>query len=352
MRQSSWIVWASIVGVAGITVLGSGAGCSSSNTASTIDASGGIDVTPAGTVDAHAGDAPAVDAAPAADTNAVADAAPSRDGSGPADASCSPGGPYGGGETSMAGATVTATIVDETGAPVSGQPAFICGLDLCASPGMSQATGAVSLHTGLTMKKPAFKIGDAVTYAELAIPLTMSTTDFTAGGTAVINTAKLAGKPGAPLTPGTNAVSGDVMLSIPAGAAVSIDTLVYDTPDKQQLRAVSIPMANEGPVLASAGVSGFGLLYGLAPAETLVCPPVKVSVALPHATMTPNDLGWAPGSAVEFWVMTTDTGQTYAPYAGWAKMSDGVVSADGRSVTTVDGQGFNFLETFAIRKAP
>ncbi len=87
----------------------------------------------------------------------------------------------------------------------------------------------------------------------------------------------------------------------------------------------------------------------MAPTETTLCPPVKVTVALPHATMTPNDLGWAAGTAVEFWMTTADVGQTYAPYAGWAKMSDGAVSTDGMSVSTADGQGFILLENFAIR---
>jgi hypothetical protein len=159
----------------------------------------------------------------------------------------------------------------------------------------------------------------------------------------------LAGKTWSTLTPGADAVSGDVTVSVPAGATVGIDPLVYDTPDKAKLRAVSIPIANEGPWLASSGVT-FSLLYGLAPSETTLCPAAKVTVALPHVTTMPNDLGWVAGDKVEFWVMTTDTGQIYAPYAGWAKMSDGVVSTDAKSVSTVDGGGFIFLENFAIRK--
>ena len=44
----------------------------------------------------------------------------------------------------------------------------------------------------------------------------------------------------------------------------------------------------------------------------------------------------------------------WAPYAGWAKASDGVVSGDGASAATLDGpqQGFPLLENFAIRKKP
>jgi hypothetical protein len=241
--------------------------------------------------------------------------------------------------------SVTARIVDETGAPVAaGQPVYICGLDICSDPGKVGTNGMVTISTTLSMKKAAFKVGDTLSYAEVAIPLTMGTTDFTMGGTKVINTANFTGKPGAALTPGTSATSGDVTLSIPAGASVGVNTIVYG--DNPLFRAVSIPIANEGPWLASAGVTGFQLLYGVAPAETTLCPAVKVTVALP----SPDTTGWSPGDAVEFWVMTTDTGQTYAPYAGWAKMSDGTVSADGKTVSTDDAQGFIFLENFAIRK--
>ena len=272
-------------------------------------------------------------------------------------ASCAPRASYGGGETSMAGASVTASIVDETGAPVVGQPTYICGLDICSAPAATDSAGHVSIHTTLTMKKPAFKYGDGVSYAELSVPLTAVTTDFTAGGK-VLALGKLAGKPGAPLVPGSSATSGDVTIAVPLAATIGIDTLVYDTAASQLFRAVAIPLTNAGPVLDPIEVAGapadFSLLYGVGPAETTFCPPAKVSVALPHATAAAgNDLGWAPGTAVEFWVTTTDPGQTYAPYAGWAKMSDGVVSADGSTATTLDGalEGFVFLESFAIRKA-
>jgi hypothetical protein len=258
---------------------------------------------------------------------------------------------YGGGEPlNSATKTVTAKIVDETGTPVAaGQPVYLCGINICSPPTTTGAGGTVSITSNLAENKPALKVGDTINYAEIAIPLTMNTVDFTAGGTKVISTAKLSGKPGAVLTPGTDAISGDVTLSIPAGDSVGLDLITYPTPDVQMFRAVSIPLANEGPWLAASGKTDFALLYGVTPAETLFCPAVKVTVALPHTTTLPNDLGWAPGTAVEFWAMTVDTGQTYAPYAGWAKQSGGTVSADGKNVVSTDG--FIYLDNFAIRKA-
>jgi hypothetical protein len=261
---------------------------------------------------------------------------------------CPPSMTYGGGEATISGTTATAKIVDETGAPVPSQPVYICGINICSDPGMTSATGSVTISSDLMMKKPAFKFGDALNYAELAIPLAVGTTDFTMGGTAVLATGKLSDKPGATLTPGADATSGDVTVSVPAGGSVSVNDLVFCTPSEQELRTVSIPIANVGPVLDPVMVNGmsadFALLYGLAPSGTLVCPAVKVTVALP-ANLKAT---WTAGTAVEFWIMTVDTGQTYAPYAGWAKMSDGVVNADG-TVSTVAGQGFIDLENFAIR---
>jgi hypothetical protein len=268
---------------------------------------------------------------------------------------CPPAMKYGGGEQTVNGTAAMATIVDETGTPVGGQPVYICGLNECTNPGTTGANGAVSISTTYSLQKPAFKFGDALDYAELAIPLPAGMTDFDTVGTGELATGKLAGKPGATLAPGADAVSGDVTVSLPAGASVGINILVYGTSDQQQFRSVAIPLTNVGPVFAPVTVgdagtpADFQLLYGVAPAETTLCPAATVTVALPHVTTTPNDLGWAAGTAVEFWIMTTDTGQTYAPYAGWAKMSDGVVSADGTSVATVPGQGFIFLENFAIR---
>ena len=282
-------------------------------------------------------------AAPGPDGGSTPDSGVPDSGTPDGGAACVPATPFDGGTQALAGGTVTAALVDETGAPVaSGQPLFICGLDICSDPGSTTAGGGASIHTSLTEKRAAFKFGDAIGYAEFGIPLGSATTDFTTIGTGKIATARLSGKPGAPLTPGTDAVSGDVTVSIASGAAVAINTLVYGTADQQQLRAVSIPLTNLGQVLP-ATPTGFGLVFGLAPAETTICPPAKVTVAVPAS------LGWPAGSAVEFWVTTTDTGQTYAPYAGWARISGGTVSADGKTASS--SSGFPVLDNFAVRLA-
>lgn len=262
---------------------------------------------------------------------------------------CSAGGFFGGGDVSGQGGTISATIVDQTGAAVSNQPTFICGIDICSDPHMTSASGVVNYSTNLNMKKPAFKFGDAINYAEFAIPLTPgSTTNL---GTLMTGKFPAVGS-GATMTAGADAVSGDVTISFAAGASISVDTLAYDSSDLQKLRTVRVPINAETSPLLPCPDCGFQLLYGLTPAGTTLCPTAKVTVALPHQNQSANDFGWKAGAAVEFWVMSIDTGQQYAPYAGWRKISGGVVSADGTSVSTNSGEGFEYLDNFAIRLRP
>lgn len=262
---------------------------------------------------------------------------------------CSSGGPYGGGEAVGQGGTVMATIVDQTGAAVSGQPTFICGIDICSSAHSTDSSGSVNYSAPFNMTKPAFKFGDTISYAEFAIPVTpSSTTNF---GTVQTGKFPALGS-GSTLTPGTDAASGDVTVSFAVGATIGIDTLLYSTSDEQKLRTVAIPVTAQSSVLLPCSNCGFQLLYGVTPTETTICPAAEVTVALPHQIQTPNDFGWAPGAAVEFWVTTLDAGQQYGPYAGWRKISGGTVSADGTSASTNAGQGFNILDSFALRLKP
>lgn len=350
MRAARFLVvsWCATVAASGCSGSSSGAPTDGGASDGGVASDAAHDV--ATVIDAAEAAEVAADADVGASVDAASDVTTTIDAPTDAAATCTPTTKYGGGETERAGGlSATAKIVDETGAPVAGQPVFLCGIDLCSPPSVTGVDGSISISTSLAMKRPALKFGDATSYAELALPLAAAATDFTAGGTAVLTTAKLAGKPGAALVAGASATSGDVTIAVPPGASVAIDTLTYSTADEQLLRVANIPIANDGPVLASSGTTGFALLYGLAPAESLVCPRATVTVALPHAHLSPNDLGWTAGTKVEFWIMTIDTGQTYAPYAGWAKMSDGTVSADATTVSTDAGQGFDFLETFAIR---
>lgn len=114
---------------------------------------------------------------------------------------------------------------------------------------------------------------------------------------------------------------------------------------------MSIPVNAASAPLLPCQSCGFELLFGVAPSETLICPAAQVTIALPHHVQSPNDFNWHAGAIVEFWTTTIDTGQTYAPYAGWRLISYGHVSVDGMLVTSETWGGLNFLNNLAVRLA-
>jgi hypothetical protein len=257
----------------------------------------------------------------------------SSTGSGP---SCPPGPGYGGNETSIQVGSATATVVDLNGAPVAGVAVQLCGLDICLTD-MTSSQGTVTVSANKMMKKPIFKYGDALTFAKLGVPITMATTTLPTLVTGALPAT------GAAFKVGGDTVSGGVTISIDAGAAVVVDELNYDTPDKQTFRAVQVPVDKIKPMLDPENL-GLEMLFGVSPIETTFCPAAKVTV--------PNTPAWPAGTAVEFYAYGVETGQEWAPYGGFTKIADGTVSADGATVSTNDGAGFPVLETFGVRKKP
>ena len=233
--------------------------------------------------------------------------------------------------------SVSATVTDLGGTPIPQLAVQVSGVDL-AFPGTTNANGAVTVSPGHQLHDPAFRFGDALTYAELEIPLTAATTAL---GT--ITTAPLP-VGGTAFVPGGNASSGGVTVGLDAGATVAIDELTYDTADKQKFRAVELPVDKLGPVVTPSGLD-LALVFGVAPAGTLFCPPAQITV--------PNDGALPANAQVEFFILGGDVAQQWAPYAGWTKISDGQVSADAFSISTADGAGFPILEgVFGVRLKP
>jgi hypothetical protein len=144
------------------------------------------------------------------------------------------------------------------------------------------------------------------------------------------------------LAPGTEVSSNGVTIGVPSGGAVDFDTLTYTYPDERVFRAAEIPIAKAS--VAIDPTLGFEIVWALAPIDTQLCPAAKLSV--------PNGPAWPSGTAVEFYVHGIDINEAYAPYGGWAKASDGAVSADGTRVETSPGGGIPILSAVGIRKAP
>jgi hypothetical protein len=232
--------------------------------------------------------------------------------------------------------SVKGRVLDPNGAPIPKLLAQVCGTNLCIN-GTTDATGTALVDVGNKMlTNPAFKYGEGYKFARFAAPLPK-------GGAyefADDNTTAALPAQGAAFTPGQDAVSGGVTLSIPAGGVVNVDTLNYDMPDMQLFRAVEIPIAKAGPAVDKS--LNLEILYGAGPIETTLCPAAAVSV--------PNTPNWPAGTAVEFFVHGVDVSEIYAPYGGWAKVSDGVVSADAKAVVTAKGGGLPIVSAFGVRK--
>jgi hypothetical protein len=243
--------------------------------------------------------------------------------------------------------SLTARVTDLDGNPAANVSATVCGTDICIY-GSTDSQGNVEtcdeslgictpgIKPYKALKKPAFKFGLGITYVKWAIPLPAGATHALGD----VMTAKLPDiSTGLELTPGSDLDSGGIVLSIPADAKVDVDLLSYELPEQHRFRAVEVPVA-KAPAFAQA--EGFEIIVGTTPVDTYICPAAKLSV--------PNSPGWPAGTEVEFWLHSVEPAEEWAPYGGWAKVSDGTVSGDGQSVVTADGQGVPQLSVFGIKK--
>ena len=44
--------------------------------------------------------------------------------------------------------------------------------------------------------------------------------------------------------------------------------------------------------------------------------------------------------------------EEWAPYGGWAKVSEGAVSGDGKNISTADGGGLPLVTVVGLRRTP
>jgi hypothetical protein len=235
--------------------------------------------------------------------------------------------------------TVEATVVDPQGSPIANQQVQLCGLDICLF-GTTDANGHVVVDAGgRMMQKPAFKFGDGVLHARLASPLP-------ADQPSIVFPAPLVAarfpelSAGQTLAAGQTLTSSELSLTLPSGAVIDIDTLLNDAPEEQTFRAVEIPLDAAAPALDPA--TPLDRVFAVTPLETKICPDAAVSV--------PNRDGWPAGTAVEFFVHGLEINEEYAPYAGWAKVSDGAVSADGMRIETAQDGGLPILGVIGIHR--
>lgn len=241
---------------------------------------------------------------------------------------------YGGGEKKQMVESADVDVVDGEGALLTNYFVTLCGLDLCIN-GTTGADGHARIELFNTMKKPAIKLGDGAVHVKMAVPAPPSEViTFTQP----IWLPALP-KQGARLSAGQAATSGGVSVTLATEAIIGFDVGHYPTADLQALRAVELPVERSTALIAGMGLE---ILYGVGPTDTTLCPPAAVSV--------PNSLGWAAEQDVDFYLHGVDTEQAWAPYAGWAKVSAGRVSADGKAIETLPGEGLSVLGVLGIKR--
>lgn len=215
-------------------------------------------------------------------------------------------------------ASVEATVVDLDSNPIPDLFVQVCGTDICLN-GQSDAQGHVFVTVAQDMTQPAFKAGDGINYAKVAIPITESAQ--------VLDKVFVVPFPpiaeGKAMSPGQSVTSSEMTLDIPADGQIEIDILQFETPEQQAFRAAQIPKEFMDPSVVST--YGLELFFAATPVDTLFCPPAKVTL--------PNTEGWPAGAAVEIWAHGLDIGEEWASYGGWAKVSDGAVSGDGATLS-------------------
>jgi hypothetical protein len=234
--------------------------------------------------------------------------------------------------------SVRAQLLDLAGNPAIESPQ-LCGIDVCVFIEDTDSAGNLSITPARSFDRPAFKNGIGLRYAKFAF-LLPNQPDHDLGSVRTVSLPAFAD--GAELVAGREISSGPVTLTPGADAKFEIDILTYTKPEERTFRAAQVPI-DQAPRAVDPSL-GFALLFALSPVDTVICPAARMSVA--------NAPGWAPATAVEFFVHGVSIEEHWAPYGGWSKVSEGAVSSDGARITTAEGGGIPVLGVIGIRQKP
>ncbi len=242
---------------------------------------------------------------------------------------------------------VKARVVDTDGAPIGDLAIQVCGTDICYF-GKTNDKGIVTSCTNdicsegvkppSALNKPAFKHGSGIDYARFAFLLPEGQTEYDLGDVPALKLP--APGTGDALTPGQTATSNGIEVTLAADAGLRVEGYFDD--EEMQFRADCMDLS-EAPEAVDTTL-GLEMLIGIGPIEVKICPAASMSV--------PNNENWEPGTEVEFLLHGIDITEEWAPYAGWAVVSTGAVSADGNSIVTTEGEGIPQLSVIGIRRKP
>lgn len=228
---------------------------------------------------------------------------------------------------------ISATIVDQNGAPAADMIADVCGTNVCAVYGHTEADGSFSGDAGMTtILDPLLLFGDGRDFAKMGVLVDSVSEDF--GTLNVIRLPPVS--QGAAFCSGSDATSNGVTVSVPAGASINeIDTFIYADGERGFRAAV----ANAADVVNPDMPASIEVLVATAPIDALICPAAKVTF--------PNDNGWAEGTAVHVYLYGSRlVGGHFVPYGEWGQISMATVTAEG--IVTDEGQEIGVLGTFGL----
>jgi hypothetical protein len=239
-------------------------------------------------------------------------------------ASCDAGCPA----TMLTGAScvvdVQASLVDMTGAPVSGVPLLVCGDNLCSLPGVTDSHGATTFFLCEQMVLPALKLIGGPSYVSFATAVTQASVTF-----APITLFPLPSTGAAFPTAGGQVTSGPVSLQVAAGG-VMFDPTQPDDANTQSFRAAQVDVTKV-PAALPASLS-LSVIWGLAPVNAMLTPPGTLTI--------PNSESWPAGSKVDFYMNGVEPeAGVVVPYGAWGSVGTGTVSQDGTTISTDTGSG-------------
>ncbi len=237
--------------------------------------------------------------------------------------------------------SITVQYIDQDGAAAANVQTTICGTNICSTPENSDAGGEVTVDASEIdmFNHPRFNSGhNAFDYAKLSGFIPSATHDF---GT--VRVIRMPGfDEGVAMAAGSAATQGGVTLTIEAGADIAHSLVDYPEENQRRLRGAVVDItgwtAAEMPQVDQG--LGIELLVVAMPLGTHICPGAEMSFD--------NLNDWPAGTEVDIYINGAKTFKHYAPYGGWAKVSEGVVSADANTVVTKEGMGIESLGTFGI----
>jgi hypothetical protein len=221
-------------------------------------------------------------------------------------------------------ATVQATLVDATAAPVVGRSLLVCGDNLCSLPSKTDSQGTAQFSLCEEMTLPALKFLGGPAYVSFATAITQANTTF-----APITVVPLPSTGAAfPAAAGT-VTSGPVTLAVAAGAVTFDPTQPADA-NTQAFRAAQVDVAKV-PATLPASLT-LGVIWGLAPVNATLTPPATLTI--------PNSASWPAGSKVDFYMNGVESAVgVVVPYGAWGSVGTGTVSPDGTTISTDTGSG-------------